>query len=191
LSRRLFVVIGLIVVAAAFYLARRQRIAGSGGEVLQKTSTASPAPEFSLPTLTGEKLDLANYRGKVILLDFWATWCDPCREQIPHFVELQNKYRDQGLQLIGISMDDEPDPVRDFYRQFKMNYPVVMGNAKAGELYGGVLGLPIAFLIGRDGRIYYKHIGAGDLAVVESQIVSLLRQQGRFKDSGASSRTLQ
>lgn len=176
MSRRLFVVIGLIVVAAAFYLARRQRIAGSGGAVLQKTSTASPAPEFSLPTLTGEKLDLANYRGKVILLDFWATWCDPCREQIPHFVELQNKYRDQGLQLIGISMDDEPDPVRDFYRQFKMNYPVVMGNAKAGELYGGVLGLPIAFLIGRDGRIYYKHIGTSDLAVVESQIVSLLRQ---------------
>jgi len=88
-------------------------------------------------------------------------------EEIPHFVELQNRYRDQGLQIVGVSMDDSPEPVRDFYRQFKMNYPVVMGNASTGELYGGVLGLPIAFLIGRDGRIYSKHIGATDIAVFE------------------------
>ncbi len=91
-------------------------------------------------------------------------------------MELQNKYRDQGLQIIGVSMDDEAEPVRDFYQQFKMNYPVVMGNAKTGELYGGVLGLPITFLIGRDGRIYKKHIGATDIAVFEREIVSLLRE---------------
>ena len=111
----------------------------------------------------------------MVLLDFWATWCDPCREEIPHFVELQNKYRDQGLQIVGISMDDGPEPVRDFYQSFKMNYPVVMGNATTGELYGGVLGLPIAFLIGRDGRIYSKHIGATDISVFEGEIATLLR----------------
>jgi thiol-disulfide isomerase/thioredoxin len=111
----------------------------------------------------------------VVLLDFWATWCDPCREEIPHFVELQKKYRDQGLQIVGVSMDDSPEPVRDFYRQFNMNYPVVMGNAKTGELYGRVLGLPIAFLISRDGRIYSKHIGATDIAVFEREITILLR----------------
>jgi peroxiredoxin len=175
LSRRLLAVIGLMVVAGAFYLAR-QRIAGSGGAVLQKTSTVSLAPEFSLPTLTGETLDLATYKGKVIFLDFWATWCDHCREQIPGFVELQSKYGDWGLRIIGISMDDEAEPVRDFCRQFKLNYPVVMGNAKTGELYGGVLGLPIAFLIGRDGRIYKKHIGATDILVLESEIVRLLKE---------------
>src|ERR1035438_8339651 len=119
------------------------------GTVGTDTSEHFLAPDFSLPDLTGQKLDLSSYRGKVVLLDFWATWCDPCREEIPHFVELQNRYGGQGLQIIGVSMDDAPEPVRDFYQRFKMNYPVVMGNAKTGELYGGVLGLPIAFLIER------------------------------------------
>ena len=90
------------------------------------------------------------------------------------FVQLQGKYRAEGLQIIGISMDDEAEPVRDFCPQFKLNYPVVMGNAETGELYGGVLGLPIAFLISRDGRIYYKHIGVSDLNEVEKEIRSLL-----------------
>jgi thiol-disulfide isomerase/thioredoxin len=135
------------------------------------------APNFSLSDLNGEKLSLSAYGGKVVLLDFWATWCEPCREEIPHFVELQNKYRDQGLQIIGISMDEDPEPVRKFYRQFKMNYPVVMGNAKTGELYGGILGLPIAFVIGRDRRIYSKHIGATDIPVFDSEIKAQLQDQ--------------
>jgi len=142
---------------------------------LKITSTEHPfAPDFSLQQLSGQSLTLSSYRGKVVLLDFWATWCVPCREEIPHFVELQDKYRQQGLQIIGVSMDDGPEPVRDFYREFKMNYPVVMGDAKTGELYGGVLGLPIAFVIGRDGRIYAKHIGATDVAVFEKEFAGLL-----------------
>ena len=81
------------------------------------------------------------------------------------------------MQVIGISMDDGPAPVRDFYQRFKMNYPVAMGNAKVGELYGGVLGLPIAFLIGRDGRIEAQHMGATDVSVFEGEIQGLLRRQ--------------
>jgi len=138
---------------------------------LRVTSAEHPfAPDFSLPDITGQQLKLSDYRGKVVLLDFWATWCGPCREEIPHFVELQNKSGDRGLQIIGASMDDGPEPVRDFYRQFKINYPVVMGNAKIGEIYGGVLGLPIAFVIGRDGRIYFKQIGATDISSLEREI---------------------
>jgi thiol-disulfide isomerase/thioredoxin len=176
LPKRLFIVIGLIAVGAAYYVVHRQRSAGAGNAVVLRAGRSLPAPEFSLPTLAGGNLDLASYKGKVILLDFWATWCEPCKEEIPQFLELQNKYRDQGLQIIGVSMDDEPGPVRDFYQRFKMNYPVVMGNAKTAELYGGVLGLPINFLIGRDGLIYKKHIGSTDIAVFEGEVIGLLRK---------------
>lgn len=135
------------------------------------------APDFTLPQLDGQQLSLSSYGGKIVLLDFWATWCVPCREETPHFVELQQKYGNRGLQIIGVSMDDSVDPVRPFAQQFHINYPVVMGTAETGEEYGGVLGLPIAFLIGRDGRIVAKHMGATDPAVFEREIVKLLQTQ--------------
>ena len=139
------------------------------------TAVHSVAPDFSLMDLNRQPLDLANYRGKVVLLDFWATWCTPCRGEIPHFVEFQDKYRDQGLQVIGISMDDGPKPVREFYQQFKMNYPVALGNEKVADAYGGVLGLPVTFLIERDGRIAAKYVGEVQMPTLDQGIESLLQ----------------
>ncbi|MBI1740745.1 MAG: TlpA family protein disulfide reductase [Acidobacteriales bacterium] len=163
----------ILVVAAllvAWLVLRRPPAAHRGGvgELLR------PAPDFSLTDLSGAKLILSGYRGKVVLLDFWATWCDPCKTEIPHFIEMQNRYGRQGFQVIGISMDDDEKLVREFQQQFKMNYPVAMGNADLAGQYGGILGLPITFVLDRQGRITARHIGATDASVFEAEIRKLL-----------------
>jgi len=135
------------------------------------------APDFTVTDLSGQTLTLSSYRGKVVLLDFWATWCVPCREETPHLVALQNKYRDAGLAVIGISVDDDVAPVREFYAKFKMNYPVAVGDVALAERYGGVLGVPIAFMIDRQGRMQWKHTGQTDAAVFERDIVDLLQRK--------------
>jgi thiol-disulfide isomerase/thioredoxin len=170
LKKNLLTVVVVIVVAVAlFFIVRRHGVPAAAS-----AQQGAAAPDFSLTDLNGRPLALSAYRGKVVLLDFWATWCVPCREEIPHLIDLQNKYGSQGLQIVGVSMDDSPDPVRDFYQHFKMNYPVVMGDARTGELYGGVLGLPIAFVVGPDGKITSKHIGATDISVLEKEVAKLL-----------------
>ena len=144
---------------------------------LAGTPARKPAPDFALTGLDGKPLNLAQLRGKVVLLDFWATWCTPCRQETPQFVGLQQKYGPRGLQIVGISMDDGPEPVRAFYREFKMNYPVAMGTKQVAEAYGGVLGLPIAFVIDRHGHIVEKYEGPADMAKLEQQIDSLLQEK--------------
>ena len=169
-ARMLTVAVAILSVMAVLFLMHHSNS--------HARATAAPshfAPDFTLPQLDGQDLRLSSYRGRVVLLDFWASWCEPCRVETPHLMELQQKYGDRGLEIIGVSMDDTPDPARTFFQQFHINYPVVMGNAKIGELYGGVLGLPIAFLIDRDGRISAKHIGATDPAVFDKEIAILLR----------------
>ncbi len=133
------------------------------------------APAFSLTDINGQKLDLAAFRGKVVLLDFWATWCAPCRTEIPHFIDMQNRYGAQGLQIVGISLDDSDKPVKKYYAEQKMNYPVAVGDDKLAEAYGGVLGLPVAFIIDREGRIIAKHTGETDIAVFEKEISDALK----------------
>jgi len=169
LNKKLLIGFAALAVVFLFLLARsRFREHHSQG------TQQSLAPDFVLPDINGGNLRLSTYRGKVVLLDFWATWCEPCREETPHFVELQDKYRDQGLQIIGVSMDDDAAPVRQFHKQFKVNYLVAMGNAKIGELYGGILGLPIAFVIAPDGSIRARHDGAVKVDVIEAEIRELL-----------------
>lgn len=171
-NRLLTIVMLLLVAVAVFYLVRHHGVPAAAS-----AQQGGLAPDFRLADLSGQSLSLSSYRGKVVLLDFWATWCVPCREETPHLIDLQNKYGTQGLQVIGVSMDDSPEPVRDFYQHYKMNYPVVMGDARTGELFGGVLGLPIAFVIDPEGRITSKHIGSTDITVFEKEVVKLLPQK--------------
>ena len=160
-----FPLVVVVAIATLFFISRR---------FAPKPAAKGTSPEFSVTDLQGQKLALADYRGKVVLLDFWATWCAPCLEEIPHFVEMQQKYGPQGMQVIGISMDDNAKPVQAFYQQQKMNYPVAIGDAKLAERYGGVLGLPVTFVIDREGRIAKKFVGATDTKVIEQEVVRVM-----------------
>jgi thiol-disulfide isomerase/thioredoxin len=163
-----------IALVAGLYFLNRYWIAPAVRAQSKNDGEHVMAPAFSLTDITGKQVKLSDYRGKVVMLDFWATWCGPCRIEIPGFIEMQKRYASQGFTIIGISMDDSASPVVDFYKQFQMNYPVAMGNDRLGELYGGMPGLPTTFMIGRDGRIYAKHVGATDPQVFETEIKELL-----------------
>jgi peroxiredoxin len=160
--------VALICLAGVYFLNRKWTPRPAASPV------AGAAPDFTLTDIDGHKLTLSDFKGKVVLLDFWATWCAPCRTEIPHFVDMQNKYGPDGFQVIGISMDDDAKPVRDFAQQFKLNYPVAVGDDKLAERYGGVLGLPVNFVIDRDGRISSKHLGATNVSVFDRAVEDLL-----------------
>ena len=161
-------ILGLVSVLALTACKARQTLNLSGGN-------RPPAPEFALTDINGKPLTLSQYKGKVVLLDFWATWCAPCKVEIPHFIALQDKYGPQGLQIIGLSMDDDAKPVVKFAEQMKVNYPIAIADEKLASKYGGVLGLPIAFVIDKEGRIVHKHVGETAPDVFEKEVAELVK----------------
>ncbi len=134
------------------------------------------APNFTLKDVNGDKVQLADYKGKVVLLDFWATWCGPCKIEIPWFMEFEQQYKNKGFAVLGVSMDDDGwSVVKPYLEKLKVNYRIVLGNDKVGELYGGVDSLPTTFLIDREGRIASTHVGlAGGKEDFRNEIVHLL-----------------
>jgi peroxiredoxin len=147
-----------------------------------------PAPEFALKDADGKTVHLEDYKGKVVLLDFFATWCGPCKIEIPWFMEWERKHKDKGFSVLGVSMDDEGwEVVKPFLADLKVNYRVVIGNDSTAQLYGGVDALPTTFLIDRNGKIAAVHIGLASKKAFEDGIEQLLQAPGGIiKDADAS-----
>jgi thiol-disulfide isomerase/thioredoxin len=170
MGRRRLLRLTLVTIAAvACIVAVRQW----GAHRLAKLQSAS-APDIPMQQLDGAPLRLSDYRGKVILLDFWATWCTPCREEIPRFVQWQTAYGVHGLQVIGVAMDDNALDAQKFRREFNINYPIVAGSAKLADGFGGIFGLPANLVIARDGTVFSRHIGSVDLSLLERELTAQL-----------------
>lgn len=135
------------------------------------------APEFARRDLKGHVVSLARLRGKVVLLNFWAVWCAPCQAEMPEFSAWQREYGSRGLQVVGISMDDHEAPVRKLVGRLKLDYPIAMGDVKLGELYGGVMGLPLTYLIDRQGVVRARFQGTSDLKQMKDRVIQLLGQK--------------
>jgi peroxiredoxin len=164
----------LFVIAALFLFGLENNAVAVADNPTPVISRA--APDFSRIDLNHGQVSLAAYRGKVVLLNFWATWCSPCLIEVPHFVAWQQAYGQRGLQVIGISMDDDAQPVRAAYQRYRLNYPVVMGDEKLGEMYGGIFGLPVTFLIDRSGKIRFMHQSGARLSRIHSEMEKLLSE---------------
>jgi thiol-disulfide isomerase/thioredoxin len=175
LKKSLLVIIAVVAVIAATYLA--DRATRQPRKVLRVTvsdpaanpKAAKPAPEVTLKDIDGKDLSISQYKGKVVLVNFWATWCEPCQVEIPWLIEMQQKYAAQGFTVLGIAMDEEGASVVTPWVQkerfdvngskSQMNYPIVIGNDAAADKFGGLLGYPTSVLITRDGKIVKRITG--------------------------------
>jgi thiol-disulfide isomerase/thioredoxin len=183
------VVVALVAAAMlyfGFHMARR-----SGSNQSSFAGKASVAPDFTLESLDGRSTHLSDFRGKAVLLNFWATWCGPCKIEMPWFVELQKEYGAQGLQIVGVAMDDSSkDDIAKFTHDMGVNYPVLLGKEAVGDAYGGVPALPESFFIGRDGKIVDRIIGLKGRGEIEDSIKKALETQAG-KNQGQAPASLQ
>jgi thiol-disulfide isomerase/thioredoxin len=167
------IVVALVVALGIFlgyHKARR-----SGASLTSHLAQSSPAPDFSLQSLDGKTTHLSDFRGKAVLLNFWATWCGPCKIEMPWFVDLQKEYGAQGLQIVGVAMDDaSTEDIAKFAKGMGVNYPILIGKESVGDEYGGVPALPESFLIARDGKIVDKIIGLRGKAEIEDAVKKAL-----------------
>jgi len=172
------------MLAIGKYLNRHQRQAASHlvGDV-----RGLQAPDFELASLDGKKVKLSDYRGKAVVLNFWATWCPPCKVEMPWFVDLQKQYADEGLAVLGVAMDDsDPQKIAQFASEMGVNYQVLLGTDKVSEQYGNVDYLPTTFYIDRKGRIVGKAAGLLSRSEIENDAkLALQGEQSRTADTRA------
>lgn len=132
------------------------------------------APDFTLPRLQGGEFTLSSLEGKVIILNFWASWCGPCRREVSELISLYKEYKPQGLEIVGISLDRDREAVESFAQKEGINYTIVLGNQDVVAKYGGIQGIPTTFIIDRNRNIVKKYEGFHSKAVFENEIKKLL-----------------
>lgn len=164
----------LIAIAAIVYFSSRP---SAEKHAAKSPESRKAAPDFTLKDANGAQVKLSDYRGKVVLLNFWATWCGPCKIEIPWFMEFEQQYRDKGFAVLGVSMDDDGwNAVKPYISEHKLNYRVVLGNDSVGTLYGGIDSLPTTFVIDRTGKIDAVHVGLVGKNDYLQEIQSLLAE---------------
>jgi cytochrome c biogenesis protein CcmG/thiol:disulfide interchange protein DsbE len=159
----------------------------SGVRAVRTLKDRKPAPDFKLKDAGGQVVKLSDYKGKVVLLNFWATWCGPCTLEIPWFEQFQQDYRSKGFEVLGVSMDEDGwEVVKPYIAEHKINYRVLLGNDSVGELYGGVDSLPTTFIIDREGRFAFPpHVGLAGKNEYLSEIQTLLGVNGQGQSTSA------
>lgn len=152
---------------------------------VQSAAERKAAPDFTLKDENGKSVQLSDYRGKVVLLNFWATWCGPCKIEIPWFVEFERKHKDQGFAVVGISMDEDGwQAVKPFVSDAGINYRILMANDSVAQLYGGVDSLPTTFIIDRDGKIAAVHVGLVSKSSYENDLKQLFESPSGTRAAG-------
>jgi peroxiredoxin len=149
-------------------------IVTAGGAPSCKVSHGKANLAFTLKDMHGATVNLADYKGKVVLLNFWATWCGPCKVEIPEFVRAYEAYKDQGFVVLGVSIDDTAEQLQAFAKQYKVTYPMLLNQENVEEAYGPIYGVPVSFFIGRDGLICRKQMGEVRHEMLEQELKSLL-----------------
>jgi thiol-disulfide isomerase/thioredoxin len=149
----------------------------SCGESNHSLSRLPNAPNFVLKDLNDRKVKLSDFKGKVVVLNFWTTWCPPCRAEIPHFMDLYTAYRNKGMEVVGIAL--EPSNVRgvkEFVQRYRISYPVLIGDSKVSSDYGGIMSIPTTFVITQDGKVFRGYEGYQEREILEKDVQILLRR---------------
>ena len=166
-----------VVVAAMLYIGFHAARRTAGGGPISLDPAGKEAPDFTLESLDGRNVSLSSLRGQAVLLNFWATWCGPCKIEMPWFVELQREYGPQGLEIVGVAMDDAGrDEIAKFAKDMGVNYTILIGKEAVGQLYGGVDVLPTTYFIDRDGKIVAREFGLQSRSLFVDNIKKALRQ---------------